>query len=682
MAERVSHLIFLENEKGGQLLKNPHQYKKGWESPIDLESMNQLIADANESVRAEPSDNAQRPHGSSENTEPVRDSTEDPEFQIQGNNPGGNFKDIDPIESLSPENQGGRSSDSDEVSDTIIVALRPQFQNPMTAEPIRSWCDQEIRPSAWYEDASMTQKLIKEPATYKEVMVSSTYSCQWAQAVDEELTSLISNGTWEIVDLSNGRQPVTSKWVFKVKYTSNDLVDHFKAHLVARGFSQQYEIDYEEIFVSTLHFESLRLLFSIAAIDDLHIHQMNVVSAYLAGHLEEEIYMKISESLSLNTLRALPRHVCRLIKDLYELKQSGWVWNNTFRATLMSMEFKKFSDNNSVFLNRKSGVVIALYVDNLLLFGRDLGAIKDVKQRLQTVYKMKDLGEAKICLRIWIQQDWKNWTLTINQQIYIEKILKNFFMTDFKPVSTSIDSYESINSLYKDGESMANQLEYQQAVESLMYIITAICPDLAFTVDKFSQFCHNPTACHWAGLQWVFQYLKSTKTQKISYSAASPKGIFGYADLNYAGDILDWCFMHGNVFLHTDGAVTWFSQKQKTTSMSMTEAEYVALCSTCKTAAWISEWLKGVNFTQFLTEKPVQLYSDNQGSIWLGRNSEFHARIKHIAVQYHYVWEALEDSLIELSYVSISSMAADCLTKPLMRDKFDVRVFLLSLVNF
>ena len=125
------------------------------------------------------------------------------------------------------------------------------------------------------------------------------------------------------------------------------------------------------------------------------------------------------------------------------------------------MKFKKFSDNNFIFLNRKSEVVIALYVDNLLLFDRNLETIKDVKQCLQTVYKMKNLSETKICLRIQIQWDWKNWTLTIDQQIYIEKILKNFFITDFKSVSTSIDSYESINSLYKDDESMINQLEYQ-----------------------------------------------------------------------------------------------------------------------------------------------------------------------------------------------------------------------------
>ena len=229
---------------------------------------------------------------------------------------------------------------------------------------------------------------------------------------------------------------------------------------------------------------------------------------------------------------------------------------------------------------------------------------------------------------------------------------------------------------------MANQLEYQQAVGSLMYAMTATRPDLAFTVGKFSQFCHNPTARHRAGLQRVFRYLKGTKTRKISYSAASPKGIFRYADSDYAEDISDWCFMHENVFLHTDEAVTWSSQKQKTTSMSMTEAEYVALCSTCKTAAWISEWLKEVNFTQFLTEKSVQLYSDNQRSIQLSQNSEFYVRIKHITMQHHYIQETLKNSLIKLFYVSTSSMTADCLTKSLIRDKFDVRIFLLSFINF
>ena len=88
-----------------------------------------------------------------------------------------------------------------------------------------------------------------------------------------------------------------------------------------RDFSQQYEIDYEEIFASTLYFDSLHMLLTIAAHKDLHIHQMNVVSAYLVSELKDKIYMKPLKSLPYieNEMR---RMICCLIKRLYSLKQS------------------------------------------------------------------------------------------------------------------------------------------------------------------------------------------------------------------------------------------------------------------------------------------------------------------------------------------------------------------------
>ena len=92
---------------------------------------------------------------------------------------------------------------------------------------------------------------------------------------------------------------------FKVKYTPSGLIDCFKAHLVARGFSQQYGVNYEETFAPTLHFDSLRMLLAIAAYKDLHIHQMNVVSAYLAGKLEEEIYIEPLKGLPYNQSRRM-----------------------------------------------------------------------------------------------------------------------------------------------------------------------------------------------------------------------------------------------------------------------------------------------------------------------------------------------------------------------------------------
>ena len=204
-----------------------------------------------------------------------------------------------------------------------------------------------------------------------------------------------------MVELPRGRQPITSKWVFKVKYTPSGLLERYKARLVARGFSQQYGIDYEETFAPTLHFNSLCMLLAIAAYKDWHIHQMDVVSAYLAGELEEEIYMEPPECLPYDQSYS-KRIVCRLIKGLYGLKQSGRVWNTTFWTTLMSLGFARLSGDNSVFLNENSGVIIVLYVDDLLIFSKEIKPLLDLKTELQKAYNMKDLGKADVCLGIQI----------------------------------------------------------------------------------------------------------------------------------------------------------------------------------------------------------------------------------------------------------------------------------------
>ena len=294
-----------------------------------------------------------------------------------------------------------------------------------------------------------------------------------------------------MVELPRGRQPITSKWVFKVKYTPSGLLERYKARLVARGFSQQYGIDYEETFAPTLRFDSLRMLLAIAAYEDWHIHQMDVVSAYLAGELEEEIYMEPPEGLPYDQSN-LKRIVCRLVKGLYGLKQSGRVWNTTFQTTLTSLGFARLSGDNSVFLNENSGVIIALYVDDLLIFSKEMKPLLNLKTELQKAYNMKDLGEADVCLGIQIRRDRKARTLTIDQRTYFNKVLAEFSMDNSKPVATPIDSYKYIKPAL-DGEPMTDQLEYQKAVGSLMYAMTATGPDLAFAIGKFSQFCHAPS---------------------------------------------------------------------------------------------------------------------------------------------------------------------------------------------
>nr|GEX39396.1 ribonuclease H-like domain-containing protein [Tanacetum cinerariifolium] len=83
-----------------------------------------------------------------------------------------------------------------------------------------------------------------EPSSFKE----ASKDPNWISAMNNEMNALYENDTWYLVDLPFGRKPIGSKWVFKIKYKSNDEVSRFKARVVAKGFGQKEGLDYEETF--------------------------------------------------------------------------------------------------------------------------------------------------------------------------------------------------------------------------------------------------------------------------------------------------------------------------------------------------------------------------------------------------------------------------------------------------
>lgn len=134
-----------------------------------------------------------------------------------------------------------------------------------------------------------------------------------------EIDSLHDHNVWELVKLPEGRQPVGSKWVFKVKTNAR-----CKAHVIAQGYSQQEGLDYDETFSPVIRVESVRSVIALACKKGLKLHQMDVTTAFLNGNLEEEIYMKQPEGFVADGQEHL---VCRLKRSLYGLKQSSRCWN-------------------------------------------------------------------------------------------------------------------------------------------------------------------------------------------------------------------------------------------------------------------------------------------------------------------------------------------------------------------
>ena len=107
----------------------------------------------------------------------------------------------------------------------------------------------------------------------------------------EELDALLKTGTWDLVDLPAGKSDIGCKWVYKIKTRSDGTVDHYKAHLVAKGFTQEYGIDYEETFALVARLSSVRTLIVVSASRYWPLFQMDVKNAFLNGELTEEVYM-------------------------------------------------------------------------------------------------------------------------------------------------------------------------------------------------------------------------------------------------------------------------------------------------------------------------------------------------------------------------------------------------------
>jgi hypothetical protein len=203
-----------------------------------------------------------------------------------------------------------------------------------------------------------------EPNTYKQAMKSPD-AVLWRKAAEEEINSLLANGTWELVPLPEGKKAIGSRWVFKVKKNADGSIERYKARLVAKGFSQRPGLDYNEVYAPTFRMASIRTIIALAAKHDYHLHSIDITSAFPNGDLEEEIYMEQPHGF----VQIGPKHVCRLRKALYGLKQSARQWNKKLHATLTKLGYKRLESDRSVYVYAKNGVliIIPVFIDDITL---------------------------------------------------------------------------------------------------------------------------------------------------------------------------------------------------------------------------------------------------------------------------------------------------------------------------
>ncbi|GJU27302.1 retrotransposon protein, putative, ty1-copia subclass [Tanacetum coccineum] len=447
---------------------------------------------------------------------------------------------------------------------------------------------------------------LNEPTSYKAAMLDSE-SDKWIDAMNAEMQSMIDNMVWVLVDLPPNCKTVGSKWLFKIKTDMDGNVHTYKARLVAKGYTQLYGVDYEETFSPVADIRAIRILISIAAFYDYEIWQMDVKTAFLNGHLDEDIYMVQPEGF---VDPKHPRKVCKLQRSIYGLKQASRSWNKRFDEEIKRFGFTQNLDEPCVYQKASGSNVtfLILYVDDIIIMGNHIPSLQSVKDYLGKCFAMKDLGEAAFILGIKIYRDRSKRLIGLSQSAYMDKILKRYRMDNSKrghiPMQERLDLNKTQGASTPEEVKRMQNVPYASAVGSIMYAVRCTRPDVAFAQNITSRFQQNPGEPHWTAVKTILKYLRNTKDMFLVYGG-NPEAelrVECYCDAGFETDRDDTKSQTGYVFILNGGAVDWKSSKQSTTAMSATEAEYIAASEAAMEAVWIRKFISGLGISIALSE--------------------------------------------------------------------------------
>nr|GEW19099.1 zinc finger, CCHC-type [Tanacetum cinerariifolium] len=334
------------------------------------------------------------------------------------------------------------------------------------------------------------------------------------------------------------------------------------------GFNQTSGINYFDTYALVARISTIRLLIALASIHNLIIHQMDVKTAFLNEDLEEEVYM--NQPLGF-IMPGNENKVCKLVRSLYGLKHAPRQWHQNFDEVVLSNGYLLNQADKCVYIKFNAfgkGVIICLYVDDMLIFGNDQVQVDLTKEFLSSRFSMKDTREADVILGIRIKHESNG--IAISQSHYIEKVLKKFNYFDCTPVSTPLDTCEK---LMPNRGLVVSQLDYSRVIGCLINSEGA-------------------------------EVLEKTINYRLVYSSYRSV-LGGYTDASWISNTEDNSSTSGWVFLLSGGVISWASKKQTCITGSTIESEFVALAAAGKEAECAATLAKA--YSQMYNEKSRHL---------------------------------------------------------------------------
>jgi hypothetical protein len=518
---------------------------------------------------------------------------------------------------------------------------------------------------------------------------SQTYpdAPDWLEATLDEMTSFVKMGVLLPLnpeDIPAEANVVGTRFIYKLRRTSDGGIEKYKARLIAQGFTQEYGVDYTDTFAPVSQVLSVRTVLILALQLGLKTHHVDVKCAFLNSTLKEEVYVKLPKGFEVGG-----KGFARALKSIYGLKQAAHDWSVLQDDFIRNYDPRmKQSDSEPCIYYIVDGdltVLINTHVDDYTICCNDQDWYDRFMQAFGQAFECRDLGEVSHLLQTKVTWADDYSSVSLSQERYIKELAVKYGVTDCKPVNSPMEHGLNLDP-EPDPDSFA-KLPFRSLVGQLLWLSRVTRPDITFAVAYMARFTNCAGQTHFTHLLRILKYLVTTQDVCLTYHKHSPDEaplrvysysdadrfpdqplltgapLEAYSDSDWAGDHIDRRSVSGSIVYLFGNPVVWNSQRQTTVALSTAEAEYYALAEASKEAIHIRQ-LVGQIFPS-VEEVATPVHIDNKGAGHMAENMVNNKRTKHIDIRYHFVRHYIRDKKVELFHVPTHLNVSDILTKAL-----------------
>ena len=535
-----------------------------------------------------------------------------------------------------------------------------------------------------------------EPHTIDEAMASPYWKYGLEEAVQAELGVMNQHQVFARAKLPVGRRLIGLKWVFKAKFEDGAFVK-FKARLCGKGYSLMPGIEYKVGATSSpvARSHTYNMCLSVAAQLGHSVYFFDIKSAYLLAELNEDVYCQLPPGIEIGLDPVTGANCLQIKKSLYGLPQSGHNHYKRLTTQLLTLGFVQSKNDPCLFTLKKEGEILrlVLWVDDAFCATSSDELWEYVRENVDKDSPLSKHGELSWILGMAVKQDKKKGTISVNQSAKIQAILEKFGMAEAKPKRTPLptkwtsregwipqtpqERKETVARARREGlPHVTDYYDFITNYRMLLGAISHLCvwgrKDLKQATYLCARYQASPGIEHWKALRHILRYLRGTVDLEMVYGTrrfANDEILAAQVDSDYCGHVADTKSTTGYVIFLFGDVIYAESRKQRSTTLSTTEAELVAASDCVRMLRYIRRVLTE-DFGYKLP--PTPLGEDNQGCIHLAHDGGDWKRKRHIRVANSYLYEEVTiHKTVEIKYVPSAENCADMMTKCLPADTFE-----------